>query len=158
MAKRPASSPDGLAALTRREGEVLRLTARGLRSAEIAVELGITVPTVKRHLTTIYRKLAVDNRVEATVRYFAAVRTPGEKDVLVQQLEHAVGHLVSLGLLRMDRARGVAEPAPSSRLRQWTAAAKGRDGEEQLRAALEAVARAMTLATAPDADRFPASR
>jgi hypothetical protein len=84
--------------------------------------------------------------------------TPGEKDVLVRQLEHAVGHLVSLGLLRMDRARGVAEPAPPSRLRQWTVGAKGGDGEEQLRAALEAVARAMTLATAPDADRLPVSR
>lgn len=156
MARRASRPPADLAALTPREEEVLRLTARGLRSAEIADELGIAVPTVKRHLTTVYRKLAVENRVEATVRYFAAVRTaPRDGDVLAQQLERAVGNLVSLGLLQVDRARGTAEPASPTRIRQWARGATRGDGEELLRAALEAVARATTLATAADDERLP---
>ncbi|HTE61161.1 MAG TPA: helix-turn-helix transcriptional regulator, partial [Solirubrobacteraceae bacterium] len=63
--------------MTPREAEVLRLAARGLRSTEIAV------PTVKRHLTTVYRKLDVENRVEATALYFAGVRPKPRDDDLM---------------------------------------------------------------------------
>jgi DNA-binding CsgD family transcriptional regulator len=56
-------------ALTDRELEVLRLVAAGAPSREIAGRLGIANSTVKAHLTSIYRKLGVANRVQATRHY-----------------------------------------------------------------------------------------
>jgi NarL family two-component system response regulator YdfI len=51
--------------LTDRELEVLRAAARGERSKEIAVHLGITERTVKAHLDSVYNKLGVDSRAAA---------------------------------------------------------------------------------------------
>lgn len=51
--------------LTEREREVLAGVARGERSKEIAVRLGITERTVGAYLTTIYNKLGVDSRASA---------------------------------------------------------------------------------------------
>lgn len=58
-----ASSPVG--ALTEREQEVLQAVARGERSKEIALLLGISERTVKAHLSSIYNKLGVDSRAAA---------------------------------------------------------------------------------------------
>jgi predicted ATPase/DNA-binding CsgD family transcriptional regulator len=52
--------------LTPRELEVLRLVAQGHSNREIAEALFISVPTVKRHLTTILGKLSVPSRSAAT--------------------------------------------------------------------------------------------
>jgi DNA-binding NarL/FixJ family response regulator len=65
----PAS---GVGKLTRREQEVLELLASGFLYKEISDELGITLPTVKSHLSQIYGKLRVRTRTEATVRFLAA--------------------------------------------------------------------------------------
>jgi two-component system, NarL family, response regulator YdfI len=51
--------------LTGRELEVLQAVARGERSKEIAVRLGISERTVKAHLASIYNRLGVDNRAAA---------------------------------------------------------------------------------------------
>lgn len=51
--------------LTDRELEVLALVARGERSKEIAIQLGISERTVKAHLASIYEKLGVDSRAAA---------------------------------------------------------------------------------------------
>lgn len=51
--------------LTAREREVLQLAERGLSNAEIGTALGISVPTVKRHLTNAFHKLGARNRTEA---------------------------------------------------------------------------------------------
>jgi len=51
--------------LTDRELEVLKAVARGERSKEIAVQLGISERTVKAHLANIYGKLGVDSRAAA---------------------------------------------------------------------------------------------
>ena len=51
--------------LTDRELEVLAAVARGERSKEIAVQLGISERTVKAHLASIYNKLGVDSRAAA---------------------------------------------------------------------------------------------
>jgi NarL family two-component system response regulator YdfI len=51
--------------LTDRELEVLKAVARGERSKEIAVQLGISERTVKAHLASIYNKLGVDSRAAA---------------------------------------------------------------------------------------------
>ncbi len=54
-------------ALTADELEVLGLVARGLSNPEAARALGATRRAIKAHLESIYRKLGVSSRVEATV-------------------------------------------------------------------------------------------
>jgi NarL family two-component system response regulator YdfI len=44
---------------------VLRYVARGERSKEIAVRMGVSLRTVGAHLTSIYAKLGVDSRAAA---------------------------------------------------------------------------------------------
>lgn len=63
---------DGVADLTRREMDVLRLVVEAKTNGEIGVLLGISEKTVEKHLDTIFRKLGVASRVEAAV---LAVRT-----------------------------------------------------------------------------------
>ena len=58
-----------LETLTPRESEVLGLVASGRTSKSIADELGIALPTVKRHLANIYEKLGTANRVQASNLY-----------------------------------------------------------------------------------------
>ena len=52
-------------ALSEREREILQGVARGERSKEIAIHLGISVRTVGAHLASIYSKLGVDSRASA---------------------------------------------------------------------------------------------
>lgn len=54
--------------LTPRQMQLLGLLSRGLRNREIADQLSISEKTVKAHLTALFRKLGVPNRVGA-VRY-----------------------------------------------------------------------------------------
>jgi pimeloyl-ACP methyl ester carboxylesterase/DNA-binding CsgD family transcriptional regulator len=54
------------ALLSPRETEVLRLLAAGKSSREIGDELVLTVRTVERHVTNLYRKIGVHNRAQAT--------------------------------------------------------------------------------------------
>lgn len=60
--------------LTPREHDVLERLATGARTREIAHQLEISEPTVKRHLTNMYRKLGVTNRVEAVAWHFGRGR------------------------------------------------------------------------------------
>ena len=53
--------------LTVRERQVAQAIARGLRNKQIAEELGISAETVKRHLASIYGKLAVRGRVALAI-------------------------------------------------------------------------------------------
>ncbi|MCC7373407.1 MAG: response regulator transcription factor [Verrucomicrobiales bacterium] len=63
------SSVEGLANVSPREEEVMRLLAQGFRYKEIADNLGITVETVRTHLRRIYDKLHVTSRTEAVVAF-----------------------------------------------------------------------------------------
>jgi LuxR family maltose regulon positive regulatory protein len=54
--------------LTAREVEILRLIAAGMRNKEIADQLFISLPTVKRHIANAYGKLGVTHRTEAVAR------------------------------------------------------------------------------------------
>jgi LuxR family transcriptional regulator, maltose regulon positive regulatory protein len=62
------SQPAMVEPLTEREQEVLRRVAQLLSTAEIAEELYISVNTVKTHLKSVHRKLAVTHRREAVRR------------------------------------------------------------------------------------------
>ncbi|MCK2036922.1 helix-turn-helix transcriptional regulator [Microbacterium sp. SSW1-49] len=48
--------------LTRRENEILVCLRTELTAEEIASHLGITYPTVKTHIRSVYRKLGVSSR------------------------------------------------------------------------------------------------
>jgi LuxR family maltose regulon positive regulatory protein len=54
--------------LSERELEVLRLLTRGASNQEIAQELAIVVDTVKRHVSQVFSKLGVKNRVQAVMQ------------------------------------------------------------------------------------------
>jgi len=62
-------------ALTRREYEVAELVARGSSNRQIGHQLSISEQTVKNHLHSIFRKLALNNRVELTIRIIHRTRS-----------------------------------------------------------------------------------
>jgi DNA-binding NarL/FixJ family response regulator len=59
----------GLAALSAREVEVLRLLSEGLTDRQTAEALTLSPRTVETHVGNILRKLQVKNRAEAARRY-----------------------------------------------------------------------------------------
>jgi DNA-binding NarL/FixJ family response regulator len=63
-----------LPALTQREHETIQLLMQGLANRQIAHTLGIAEHTVEKHLSNIYRKLNVTNRVNAVFAYFEVAR------------------------------------------------------------------------------------
>ncbi|WP_435298860.1 response regulator [Timonella sp. A28] len=61
--------------LTERELEVAQAIAQGLSNSEIAQALYMSVPTVKTHISRIFTKFEVDNRVQIAIRMHDAGRT-----------------------------------------------------------------------------------
>jgi DNA-binding NarL/FixJ family response regulator len=61
--------------LSRREEQIAEHVARGLSNRQIAVECGISPETVKRHLASIYSKLAMHGRVGLAIH---VLRTRGD--------------------------------------------------------------------------------
>lgn len=61
--------PKPVDGLSPREQEVLEHLAQGCLYKEIAERLGISIDTVRKHLTSVYQKLHVHSRTEAVVKY-----------------------------------------------------------------------------------------
>jgi LuxR family maltose regulon positive regulatory protein len=66
----PVEQPSGLVAveLSARERDVLRRLALMMSTEEIATDLFVSVNTVKTHLKSVFRKLAVSRRADAVRR------------------------------------------------------------------------------------------
>ena len=60
-----ARTVEGLESLTRQELHILHLVEAGFPNKQIALELNISLNTVKYHLKNIYAKLGVVNRTQA---------------------------------------------------------------------------------------------
>ena len=73
----PSAEPEET--LTPRERDVLALIGRGLRNGEVAHELDLAESTVASYIKSIYRKLGISSRAEASwhaTRLGLAMRTP----------------------------------------------------------------------------------
>ncbi|MFN8020795.1 MAG: response regulator transcription factor [Acidimicrobiales bacterium] len=83
VARRPKADPGtaapGMAELTERELDVMRLVARGMSNAEIAEALFLGEATVKTHVGRILAKLDLRDRVQVVVAaYESGLVTPGD--------------------------------------------------------------------------------
>ena len=65
---RPRKTTSELEQLTARETDILKLLAKGYLYKEIADHLGISMSTVRTHITAVYEKLHVQSRTEAAMK------------------------------------------------------------------------------------------
>jgi DNA-binding NarL/FixJ family response regulator len=76
-----APVPSAFSDLTPRELEIFTLIARGLSNTEIADRLVVSNATVKTHVTKIFSKLGLRDRVQAVVlAYETAIVRPGTQN------------------------------------------------------------------------------
>jgi DNA-binding NarL/FixJ family response regulator len=66
----PESKGDGKSELSAREMEVIELVVQGYKNRDIAQKLFISEKTVKNHLSAIFNKLGVADRLELTLYVF----------------------------------------------------------------------------------------
>ncbi|KGN33829.1 LuxR family transcriptional regulator [Knoellia sinensis KCTC 19936] len=77
-ARAPKPAPLGMASLTEREVEVVRLIARGHSNQEVASSLFVTENTVKTHVARILAKLDLRDRTQVVVMaYESGLVRPG---------------------------------------------------------------------------------
>jgi DNA-binding NarL/FixJ family response regulator len=67
-APRPTAPPQAFPDLTEREREILTLMAQGYTNMAIAEQLVLSPKTVRNHVSNIFSKLQVADRVEAIIR------------------------------------------------------------------------------------------
>ena len=76
--QQPASKLDGKTELSRREMEVIQLVVQGYKNLDIAQSLFISEKTVKNHLSAVFNKLGVSDRLELTLYAFERRLFPSE--------------------------------------------------------------------------------
>ena len=64
---REVRAPPPVETLTEREGEVMRLLAKGMTNKEIGRDLHISEDTVKTHVSRILAKLGAHSRTQAVL-------------------------------------------------------------------------------------------
>ena len=64
---RNIKNPAEIDRLTAKEGQVVKWIVEGKSNAEVATILSVRVPTIKKHLEHIFRKVGVENRMALTV-------------------------------------------------------------------------------------------
>ena len=64
-----AAHPE-LETLGEREAQILKMLAAGRHYKEIAAQLDISIDTVRTHIRRVYRKLHVNSRTDAVVKFF----------------------------------------------------------------------------------------
>lgn len=64
--QRTGPTESGAAELSEREKQTLALISRGYRNSDVATQLGIAESTVASHIKSIYRKLGISTRAEAS--------------------------------------------------------------------------------------------
>lgn len=80
--KKPGPEAVRIATLTKREREVVALAGEGIKNKEIAGRLFISETTVRHHLTSIFAKLGVADRVELMIYAFRhGLANPPSKSV-----------------------------------------------------------------------------
>ena len=62
---KPRRLPATTTVLTRREKQILRLTATGATNIEIADKLNVSMHTVKTHIYNLFKKIGAANRIQA---------------------------------------------------------------------------------------------
>jgi DNA-binding NarL/FixJ family response regulator len=83
--RKPAETPadDSLAELTQREREIVRLIVEGASNKEVASSLSISERTVKGHLSNVFQKLGVTDRLKLMLYVregkIRGISTPGRK-------------------------------------------------------------------------------
>ena len=70
---------DPIQQLSRKERVMLEALSKGLTNRELSRELGITINTVKFHLSNLYEKLGVKNRAQA-IAFFYSSRLAMERE------------------------------------------------------------------------------
>ena len=68
-----ARTTGGMALLTPRERDVVRLAVEGMRNQEISVRLNVSEHTVRNYLFRIFDKLGISSRVELVLYAFSGV-------------------------------------------------------------------------------------
>lgn len=66
MERDPTQARAQIDRLTPREREAMKLRAQGLTNLDAALQMGVSVDTVKKHLSSVYEKLEID---ESTTQY-----------------------------------------------------------------------------------------
>jgi len=77
--REPADLQKELQRLTLRERQILRLLSEGDSNKEIATALGVSVSTIKAHLTKIFRKLGQPDRVRLALHIATAGGLLGDR-------------------------------------------------------------------------------
>jgi DNA-binding NarL/FixJ family response regulator len=122
LVHRQPAAPRSVPALTRRQRELLRLLTQGFDNRRIAQVMDLSVKTVENHLTSLYRALDVESRLEATnfaMRFPDVLREPEGGGALAEAEPEGVLTVLLVDdnpRYREQMARLIGKTHPSSKL------------------------------------------